>query len=45
MVGVADPRECTQGANHDSDVCYNPHDKDSVVVDIEVPEIVDDLEQ
>jgi hypothetical protein len=45
MVSVAYPRECTQCADHDSNVRDDSHGKNGVVVYIEVSEVVYHLEQ
>jgi hypothetical protein len=44
-MGIADPRESAESANHDSDVRYNPHGKNSVVVHVEMAKVVHNLEQ
>jgi hypothetical protein len=45
VVSVSHPGESTERTNHHGDVSDHSHDKDGVVGDIEVPEIVDHLEK
>ena len=45
VVGVSHPGESTERTNHHGDVGDHSHDKDRVVGDIEIPEIVDHLEK
>lgn len=45
VVSVSHPGESTERTNHHGDVGDHPHDKDGVVGDIEIPEIVDHLEK
>lgn len=45
VVSVSHPGESTESTNHHGDVGDHSHDKDGVVGDIEVPEIVDHLKK
>ena len=44
-MSVSHPGDSTEGTNHHGDVGDHSHDKDGVVGDIEIHEIVDHLEK
>lgn len=45
VVRIPDPRERTQGTDHNRHIGNDPHDKHGVMVDMGVTEIVNDLEE
>lgn len=45
MVSISYPRESTKSTDHYSDIGNHPHNKDGVMSDIGMPEVVDHLEK